>query len=62
VEEHGLRPAEVANVVDKLRDAYERNQDVNRYTATVQDVDVVVTPSSRLEQEVHQIIDTILRH
>jgi hypothetical protein len=35
---------------------------VNRYTATVQDVDVVVTPSSRLEQEVHQIIDTILRH
>ena len=62
VEEHGLRPAEVANVVDKLRDAYERNQDVNRYTATVQDVDVVATPSSRLEQEVHQIIDTILRH
>jgi hypothetical protein len=62
VEEHGLKPAEVGRVVDDLRQAYERNQDVKRYTATVQDVDVVVTPSSRLEHEVHQIIDTILRH
>jgi len=62
VEEHGLKPDEVADVVEELRNAYERNQGVNRYTATVQDVDVVVTPSNRLEQEVHQIIDTILRH
>jgi len=62
VEEHGLKPPEVAGVVDQLREAYERNQDVRRYTATVQDVAVVVTPSSRLEQEVHEIIDRIVHH
>jgi len=62
VEEHGLKPSEVGDVVDQLRAAYERNMDVNRYTATVQDVDVVVTPSGKLEKEVHEIIDGILKH
>ena len=49
VEEHDLKPIEVEKVVDQLRDAYERYADVNRFTATVQDRDVVVTPSTRLE-------------
>ena len=62
VEEHGLKPPEVAGVVDQLREASESNQDVKRYTAKGQDVDVVVTPSSRLEKEVHEIIDRILHH
>jgi len=62
VEEHGLKPSEVGDVVDQLRAAYERNMDVNRYTASVQDVDVVVTPSGKLEKEVHEIIDGILKH
>ena len=62
VEEHGLKPPEVAGVVDQLREASESNQDVKRYTAKGQDVDVVVTPSSGLEKEVHEIIDRILHH
>jgi hypothetical protein len=62
VEEHGLKPLEVEKVVDQLRAAYERNADVNRYSATVHDRDVVVTPSARLEQEVHEIIDKIVQH
>ena len=62
VEEHGLKPLEVEKVLDKLRDAYERNADVNRFCTTVQDRDVVVTPSARLEQEVHEIIDQVVRH
>ena len=62
VEEHGLTPPEVGKVVEQLREAYERNKDVNRYTATVKDLQVVVTPSTRLEKEVHEIIDKILRH
>jgi hypothetical protein len=62
VEEHGLTPPEVGKVVDQLREAYERNQDVDRYTATVKDVDVVVTPSTELEKEVHEIIERILQH
>lgn len=62
VEEHGLTSPEVGKVVDQLREAYERNKDVDRYTATVKDVDVVVTPSTEFEKEVHEIIDRILRH
>jgi hypothetical protein len=62
VEEHGLTPPEVGKVVDQLREAYERSKDVDRYTATVKDVDVVVTPSTEFEKEVHEIIDRILRH
>jgi hypothetical protein len=62
VEEHGLKPLEVEKVVDRLRDAYERNTDVSRFCTTVQDRDLVVTPSPRLEKEVHEIIDKVARH
>jgi hypothetical protein len=62
VEEHGLKPLEVEKVLDQLRDAYERNADVNRFCTTVQDRDVVVTPSARLEKEVHEIIDNVVHH
>jgi hypothetical protein len=62
VEEHGLKPPEVGRVLDQLREAYERNQDVQRYTATVKEASVVVAPSSRLEQEVHDVIDAIVHH
>ncbi len=62
VEEHGLDPLEVSKVVDELRDAYERNADVKRYCTTVHDRDVVVTPSPKLEQEVHEIIDKLVKH
>ena len=62
VEEHGLKPLEVEKVVDQLREAYERNADVNRFCTTVQGRDVVVTPSARLEKEVHEIIDKVVHH
>jgi len=48
--------------VDQLRDAYERNTDVNRFSATVQERDVVVTPSPELEKEVHEIIEKVVHH
>ena len=62
VEEHGLDPLEVSKVVDQLREAYERNADVKRFCTNVHDRDVVVTPSTRLEQEVHEIIDKLVKH
>lgn len=62
VEEHGLKPLEIENLVDQLRKAYERNSDVKRFCATVHDRDVVVTPSEKLENEVHQIIDRVVKH
>ena len=62
VEEHGLKPLEVEKVVEQLREAYERNGEVDRFCATVHDRDVVVTPSNRLEKEVHEIIDKVVQH
>ncbi len=62
VEEHGLKPLEVQKMMDQLRDAYRRNADVSRFCATVQDRDVVVTPSARLEREVHEIIGRLVHH
>jgi hypothetical protein len=62
VEEHGLKPKEMQQVVEQLRVAYERNADVSRFCATVQDRDMVVTPSAKLEHEVHDIIDKVVHH
>ena len=62
VEEHGLKPLEVEKLLDQLREAYERNADVSRFCTSVQDRDVVVTPSAKLEQEVHEIIDKVVHH
>jgi hypothetical protein len=62
VEEHGLKPPEMAKVVEQLRDAYERNADVSRFCTKVQDRDVVVTPSAKLEHEVHDIIEKVVHH
>jgi hypothetical protein len=62
VEEHNLKPIEVENAMDQLRNAYKRNADVDRYTATVRNRDLVVTPSARLESEVHEIIDRLVHH
>jgi len=62
VEEHGLKPLEVEKLLDELRGAYERNADVSRFCTTVEDRDVVVTPSAKLEKEVHEIIDKVVHH
>jgi len=62
VAENGLKPAEAGRVMDRLREVYERHADVKRYTAKVQDVDVVVAPSEGLGKEVHEVIDAIVRH
>lgn len=62
VEEHDLKPLEVEKLLDQLRGAYERNADVSRFCTTVQDRDVVVTPSDKLEKEVHEIIDKVVHH
>jgi hypothetical protein len=62
VEEHGLKPPQIARVLDQLREVYERHQDVQRYEAKVQEVAIVVAPSERLEEEVRHVIETIVHH
>jgi len=60
IEEHGVTPAEIEKVIEKLREAYEKHQDAQHYTATIDERKVVVTASESLEHEVHDIIDAIL--
>jgi hypothetical protein len=52
----------VEQVISQLRDAYERNAEVSRFCTKVADRDLVVTPSSKLENEVHEIIDKVVHH
>ena len=60
VQEHGMKPLEVEHVVDELRVAYEQHaNDAEHYCAKVKGREVVVTPSSQLEEEVHKIIERI---
>ena len=59
VQDHGMKPLEVEKVVDELRTAYEHASDVSRFCTTVKGRPVVVTPSGKLEAEVHKIIDRI---
>jgi len=60
VEEHGMKPAEIAHVVDELREAYKHCEQSERYTAELEGTKVVVTPSDQLEHEVHDIIDKLI--
>jgi len=60
IEEHGVTPAEIEKVLEALREAYEKHQDAQHYTASIDKRNVVVTASESLEREVHSIIDDIL--
>lgn len=59
VQDHGMKPLEVERVVEELRAAYEHANEVERFSTTVKDRAVVVTPSEKLESEVHKIIERI---
>ena len=52
MDEHGLRPPEVARVADQPREVYKKYQDVPRYTVKVQDVGVEVRRPAGLEKSV----------
>ncbi len=60
VEEHDMKPAEIAGVVDELRSAYEHCNQASRFCADVEGKTLVVTPSEQLEREVHEIIDKLV--
>lgn len=59
VEQHGMKPSQVEGVIEDLRQAYQRSADAQRFTADLPKRSVVVTPSPRLEAEVHQVIEKI---
>lgn len=61
VEEHGVAPVEIKKALDALSEACVKHQDAERYTATINQCQVVVTVSESLENEVHSIIDGLTR-
>jgi hypothetical protein len=58
--EHGVTPAEIDKIIERLREAYSRHEDAAHYTKTIDRRQIVVTESDALEHEVHEIIDQIL--
>lgn len=59
VQDQGMKTADIERVVQELRVAYEHAEEAPRFTTTLNNRPVVVTPSGRLESEVHEIIDRI---
>jgi hypothetical protein len=56
VEERHLSAAKSEQLLDELRGAYQHALDAPRYSATVGNRKITITPSMKLEQEVHEII------
>ena len=60
VEEHSVNPIQLERITDQLRKAYESSAESPRYSLTLGDREMVVSPSEELEGQVHQIIDDVL--
>ena len=58
-EEKGLSPADFQMVSDKLRQAYEQSGTAERYSTTIANRKIVVTPSEMLGNEVKKIIQEL---
>jgi len=57
--EHNVTAQTLNRVSDELRDAYQRHQQTERYQTTIGQRDIVVTPSTSLEQEVRNILSSM---
>lgn len=56
-----LSPITLERIEDELSAAYKRSEADQRFTATVDEKEVVVTPSKDLETEVNRIIQALLK-
>jgi hypothetical protein len=54
-----LPVTEVQLLSDRLRDAYVRSKDVNRFSTTIAGKTVIVTPSEALERDVSKIFQEL---
>lgn len=60
VEEKGLSVISLERLSDRLKEIYVQHQDEPRYSVTIQDRKVVVTPSERLKSDIRKVIaDTL---
>ena len=59
MEEHGMTGQDVAKVSDELRDVYVKHHDAEHYRASIANRDIVVTPSTPLENDVREILSRL---
>ncbi len=61
VEERGVAPPILEQLVDRLRGAYQKSADAPRFQTSVGGREVTVTPAAELEAEVHRLIEAVTR-
>jgi hypothetical protein len=59
IEEHGVTPAQINEVIQDLRKAYEKCQETARFSTEIEGHNLIVNPSKNLEHDVHEIIEKI---
>ena len=57
VEERGLSMISLEKLSDRLKQVYIKHQDDPRYSTTISDKKVVVTPSETLKSDIRKVID-----
>lgn len=59
MKEKGFSQARIQVLSDKLREAYERNMEADRFSTTVAGRKITVTPSEKLEKELIDLIHKV---
>ena len=59
VQDKGIKPAQLQNIVEELTKAYEHSVEAKRYVTTLGERQLVVTPNPELEKTVHEIMDEV---
>jgi len=60
VEEKGLSPVSLEMLSDKLKEVYTQHQQEPRYSKTILDKKVVVTPSETLREDVEKVVKEMI--
>ena len=59
MKEKGFSQARIQVLSDKLREAYQRNMEAERYSTTIAGRKITVTPSEKLEKELIDLIHKV---
>jgi hypothetical protein len=62
VDEHGLSPEEIAQVMKDLRTSYRHHKRDGRFYADVHEHSLVVLPSNAMQLDMHDIIERVIHH
>jgi hypothetical protein len=60
-QEAGIGAGQMEEISDKLRSAYEKYENSERYVTNVADRKIVVTPSKDLSSDIHDIVSQVVQ-